>query len=463
MTMTEEELARTHLGLSSYDWKFRQVARKDPEFLARKTFHILDEGNPLLTYRLQSWPTFLDTAKLEELKRVSLGVSRVLRNIPERAFANDPVRISEFYGLNDPDLAELLMSPPNGVLGAVSRGDLIDTQGGFKCIEFNMGANLGGWETGVLAEMHLSIPAISTFLREQGLSVSYTDTVRVLYQHVLEEVSRYGIPCRGEVNIAFSTYSESPLGRGPIFEAYLNREYQAVLAQIAPGLSGRVVRANDEDFRARDGAVYWGATQIHGIVEVDSGNTLPEVYQAFKAKEVLLYNGPNNFIMTSKRNIALLSEHRNDEAWSAEDRKIIQDHIPWTTLLLPRYVDYEGERVFLPELLLSHRERFVIKDSLSAGGKGVRLGKFTPAARWEEIIEKALEEGDWLVQEHLECIPYLYQNGEFGCSPHNVIWGPFIFGPLYAGVILRMQPMADDGAVNLSLTATQGVVFELGR
>ncbi len=446
---------------SPIDREFRRKARRDPELLNRSTFQVLDEAHQLLTYKRQPWPTFLGSAKMRALKDASLAVSRLLRLVPERVFRGEPVRMSEFYGLHNPDVVELLMGKPNGIEGAVSRGDLIDTPDGFKCIEFNMGANLGGWETGILAEMTLGIPAIARFLREHDVKVGFTDTVHVLFEHILDEALRYKVPTGDEINLAFTTQGSSRLGRSAEHGQFLNTEYRKIRERVDRSLTGTVVRCDDDEFTTTDRGVFHKGLQIHAIVEVDSGATLPEVYKAFKIGQVLLYNGPNNFMMTSKRNIALLSEHRNSDCFSADEQELIRRHIPWTTLMLPHYVDYEGERVFLPDLLVQERDRFVIKDSLSAGGSGVRLGRFTQPAAWEAAVEAALEAGDWLAQEILQFRPQIYQNGDYGCSPHNVIWGPFVFGGRYAGVILRMQPAADPGAVNLSLTATEGIAFEV--
>src|SRR5580700_4002871 len=173
MMVSDADLAATHAQLSVCDWQFRQLARATPEYCERSSFRILDQGNPLVTFRLQSWPTFVEAAKLAELRRASLGVSRLVRSIPARIFDNDPQRISEFYGIDSPLRAAHLMAEPNNVAGALSRGDLIDTVSGFKCIEFNMGANLGGWETGIVAAMHLEIPLIASFVREHGLAVGH--------------------------------------------------------------------------------------------------------------------------------------------------------------------------------------------------------------------------------------------------------------------------------------------------
>jgi len=124
-------------------------------------------------------------------------------------------------------------------------------------------------------------------------------------------------------------------------------------------------------------------------------------------------------------------------------------------------VELEGRSFPLEELLVSQRERMVLKEGDSAGGKGVVLGKFTPEPEWRQAIATAMKSGRWVVQEHLESRPYLYQSGDYGCSVHDVVWGPFVFGGEYAGVILRMQPRSAGGAVNLSLAATEGVVFEV--
>jgi hypothetical protein len=103
----------------------------------------------------------------------------------------------------------------------------------------------------------------------------------------------------------------------------------------------------------------------------------------------------------------------------------------------------------------------VLKDADAFGGAGVVLGRFASAEEWRRTLDRALAEGDWVVQEILEFLPYLYQSGEYGCSIHDVIWGPFVFGDRYGGVVLRMQPKAAGGAVNLSLSATEGIVLEV--
>jgi len=115
----------------------------------------------------------------------------------------------------------------------------------------------------------------------------------------------------------------------------------------------------------------------------------------------------------------------------------------------------------LAELLAAEPARFVLKKGAGYGGAGVVLGTFASPERWRDALATALREGDWVVQETLESLPYLYQSGDYGCSIHDVIWGPFVFGQRYGGVVLRMQPAAAGGPVNLTLHATEGIVLEV--
>jgi hypothetical protein len=201
--------------------------------------------------------------------------------------------------------------------------------------------------------------------------------------------------------------------------------------------------------------------KVDAVVELYGDWTSPHIYRAFKGDFIGLYNGPMGPIVSNKRNVALLSQHAASGAYSSEERAFIEAHIPWTRLVAPGEVDYEGKMHSLVELLTAHQEQFVLKDGDACGGSGVVLGKCASPEDWRRTLDRALAEKDWVVQEVLESLPYLYQGGDYGCSIHDMIWGPFVCGDRYGGVVLRMQPKAAGGAVNLTLSATEGIVLEV--
>jgi hypothetical protein len=450
-----------HRGLSAADLKFRELVCAESPAVRRSLPPLLAESQGRFKYRLQALPTFLGGEKLAELQRVSIGVSKLLKSVPERLLDNDPEKVAEFYHLPSPVKAELLLSPPNGIDGAVARGDLIDTADGFKCIEFNFTPNLGGWETSLLAPLHLTVPETARFVAREGLAVSYTPTTRLLFRHTLDDVVRQGLSPDGEVNIALVfgvTFQEDPVFEEAV--AHLSAEFDAACRE-AGGVQGRVVVCDYADLTPVQWQIFWRDLRIHAAIEFSDQATTANVYRCFKVGNLALFNGPVGAILSTKENVAALSENADSARFRPEERELIRRHIPWTRRVLARQTDFRGEPVFLPELLVAERERLVLKEATNYGGKGVFLGKFTSAAQWAELVRTALDKGGWVVQEHLTSLPYLYQSEEHGLSPHDVIWGPFVFGETYAGVILRMQPRVAGGAVNLSLAATEGVVLEV--
>jgi len=459
-----EELRANHLALSAADLEFREAARQDQDLLRRSTFSILD-GDARLYYRQQPWPTFVGRARMEELKRVSLAVAALIRRVPERIFHNDPARLCSFYGLPSRDAAELILAEPNCLAESMARGDLIDTAGGFKCIEFNFSPDVGGWETSLLADLQRQIPATADLLLRAGVRFTYTSTLEVMFAHVIRQAERRRICDRGERNVlnVACVFDPVRLAKPGLAEmaAVFQRDFDASCRQAGSALHGRVIACQYRDLIPAQGRLFCGKMQVHAVFELAAGQVLTEAFRCFKAGKILLFNGPISHLLSEKRNLALLSENAAAGAFSPPEQEIIRRHIPWTRLVAAGPVEIDGETVQLPDLLAAARHRLVLKEGRSFGGKGGALGAFTPAARWEELVRTALDKGGWVVQERLESLPYLYQCGDFGCAPHDVIWGPFVVGDAYAGVILRMQPKTAGGAVNLSLAATEGVVFEV--
>lgn len=452
----------THRNLSALDLKFREMAKDSPKFLDRAYFQIQDRTKELLYYRLQSWPTFVGPEKLAELKQVGIEVNRLIRSVPERIFHNDPVKLSKFYGLGSPWIAEVLFDPPTGAETMLSRGDLIETASGFKCIEWNFNPSLGGWDTTIITSQLLSASPTTAFIEREGLRAAFTDTMLEMFRFLIEDVRSKGIIDSGELTIAFVTHSwEVPQIAAGLY--YFDRELQRTIEAMGIALQGRTVACTAEDLVPAGGGLRLEDRRIGAVIELggDGNGTPPHIYRQFKGDLVGLYNGPLGMILSDKRNIALLSQHATSGAFAAEEQAFIEAHVPWTRLVAPGEIDYQGKTSSLSELLTDRQEQFVLKEASSFGGAGVVLGKFASPEAWRQALDHALAKGDWVVQEILESLPYLYQSGDYGCSIHDVIWGPFVFGERYGGVVLRMQPKAAGGAVNLSLSATEGIVLEI--
>jgi hypothetical protein len=90
------------------------------------------------------------------------------------------------------------------------------------------------------------------------------------------------------------------------------------------------------------------------------------------------------------------------------------------------------------------------------------MGRHVSGERWNKLVQRALKNKNWVIQEYVESLPYLYQAGETGCVEHRVVWGFFVFGSRYAGATVRLLPWKDDkGVINVHQGAEKSIVIEV--
>ena len=455
-----EAMAAAHRELSAVDLAFREEARRSPELLDRETFRPMGPDGELVEKPLQPWLTFLGPDKRAELGRASVGLCRLVKSLPARLFGGDAAAMSRYYGIPAP-VVELALAEPNGLSSLLARGDFISTAQGFRCIELNMSSRIGGWETAVIVERAAHLPPVARFLARQGVAARATDTLAELFRHVVREAQGKGLLAGGELNLAIARNRREPR-RKPGLLAWFNRELRTACDELAAGAASRVFEANPDDLVLWQESLYSGRTRVQAVI-VWADETPKPVYRSFKSGKIALFNGPAELLLSNKRNLALLSTHAAEAGFlSAEERELVERHLPWTRELTPgRPLDFRGEAVAADELLARRREELVLKQGVSYGGLEVAIGRFTDPARWLELGRRALAQGGWVVQELAESLPYLYQTGERGCAPHDVIWGPFVFGDRYAGAFLRLQPKSAADVVNLTQHATQGAIVDV--
>jgi hypothetical protein len=457
---TLSEAGETFRGLSRAAESFLAFTQRYPGLaweLDSTAVTIPDWLPPEHSSTLQPWPTFVGGEKLHEVQRATLEVTRLVKSVPEKVFGGNAKEISRFFGIGDEALMALLLVPPNGIDEGFARCDLIDSAEGFKCLEVNASARIGGWDVRLWADLYRRTPRIAEFLAEQGLEISYVDTLEVMFSHIVRHSTQRGLGREGSLNIAVVVNAEVAQvnTRG---EGHFNEAFTKVLDKH--GLEGRVWIGSYHDLRVVGGLPYHrSGARIHAVVEYTDVVTPTEIFRCFKAGTVSLYGGPVSQIIADKRNLALLSELQDSSLFDAEDRSLIRAHVPWSRLVLPG-TGHGREAAPTYDELLAGRERLVLKRGMSFKGQDVIIGPRTSPQDWEKALQRAVAEGCWMVQEHVTSRPYLYYHRERGPSPHEVVWGTFCFGSTYGGEFLRMMAEGlGEGIVSFAHGATKGFVF----
>ncbi len=157
---------------------------------------------------------------------------------------------------------------------------------------------------------------------------------------------------------------------------------------------------------------------------------------AYVAGAVCVVNPFRAKLLHKKMSLALLSDERNAHLYTADQRKAIDDHVPWTRQVLDGLTTRRGRRV--PDLLshcAARRSELVLKPNDEYGGKGVVLGWTVDQTSWEQalsvaathsyVVQEAVEvprepfpvalDGVRMLDLSIDLDPYLFQGRPGGC------------------------------------------------
>lgn len=450
--MIPEEFKRKHAAVSKTWGRFLEFIERHPELATP-----LDASAIQYSYPLQAWPTFISPDRREQIAEATTGMFRVLKLIPTRIFGGDPVRIGAYYNL-PPGLMAHLLSAPDGLGYAIGRGDFLDGDSGFKCVELNPYGNLGGLDTEFIAAAYRQQSAVfSRFVAATGTDARTDRLMLALFEHFVREACKLGTAC-AEINVAAAVDADEF-----DFEANTSKYapiYAEALARVDPTLRGKVICCPVAEIESRNGTLYHADARLHAVWELGIAERCPEkLYFPFKYRRVAYFNSPLAFCLGDKRNLSLLSQHADDPCFTAEERAIIDRHVPWSRNIEDVETRYGRQAGPLLGIVRRHRERLVLKKGFGMRGEQVFLGPSMSAGEWDDTLRIALSENDWLVQEYIEPRSYLYQHGERGVSAFRGVWGTFCFGETFAGAYLRLMPESQSGPINSARGAMTGLVF----
>jgi hypothetical protein len=225
--------------------------------------------------------------------------------------------------------------------------------------------------------------------------------------------------------------------------AAVDELFQEVLRESGSERRGKAVICTYPDgLAAQGGALFHQGLRIGAVIESTPLPTPRSVFLCFKGGTVGLFNGPVSGLLSDKRNLALLSQHEDSDLLTAAERELVRRHVPWSRVVADARTTWRGESGRLLDLAAARRESLVLKPANGSQGDGIHLGSRTAPDAWRRLLEQAAGTREMLVQEYVASRPYLYQLGDRGCAPHQVVWGTFSLGGTYGGGFLRMLPLA---------------------
>jgi uncharacterized circularly permuted ATP-grasp superfamily protein len=168
---------------------------------------------------------------------------------------------------------------------------------------------------------------------------------------------------------------------------------------------------------------------------------------AYRSGTVCVANSLRCKIPHKKAFFAVLTDQRHAGLFSADERELVRQHIPWTAIVEDGPVSRDGAIVDLLPLLRARRDRFVVKPNDEYGGTGVTLGWETSESEWDAAITRAVAERDrgWVAQERIavrrEPFPICDDGAIRGVMARDMLidFAPYIFRGRLAGFLTRLS------------------------
>jgi hypothetical protein len=171
--------------------------------------------------------------------------------------------------------------------------------------------------------------------------------------------------------------------------------------------------------------------------------------QAYLNRDVCLINPFRCKLLHKKAGFELLTDEAHERWFTAEERVVIRQCVPWTRRVAERKTHYRGDRIDLIETIRKHRVDFILKPNDDYGGRGVFFGNRLSESEWDDRIAIALQ-GDYVVQERLD-LPMeefpIFSERDWRLQPMYVDTNPFLFRGEVHGAMVRLS---DSPIVNVT-------------
>jgi len=169
----------------------------------------------------------------------------------------------------------------------------------------------------------------------------------------------------------------------------------------------------------------------------------PALLDAFRARAICMVNSFRSKIIHKKALFSVLTDARHTNLFTEEERAMITGHVPWTRQVRAAKSDYYGVEIDLLEFIGERRDRLVLKPNDDYGGRGIYIGWNSDESAWHEAIQKALGNGDYLVQERVptarEVFPALTSEGKIEFAEQLVDLDPLLFNGKVGSAFTRLS------------------------
>jgi hypothetical protein len=428
--MFPEAVARYHDLLANQDLAESSRALLDEGLEKAK---LIFGGRRLSPYLRPHFVTETDFARICEICET---VWSAIEKVKDAAVADE--KVVDDLGLTEIERELVAIDPGYAAVSPTSRLDSFLTQTAYSFVELNGESPAGIAYADAAYDIFSSLPVMKEFAADYNVRAKYgkglmLDVLVSSYEEYLgrkpERAPRIAI-----VDLAgVPTVKEFELFR----EFFEQSGYPSVIC-------------TPQELEFRDNRLSVAGQEIDIVYKRLLVNEYlpiireyPALLDAYRAGAICMVNSFRSKLIHKKALFAVLTDPKHASLFSDDELAQIQAHVPWTRVVRDEHTDYFGREVNLLDFIRADSERLVLKPNDDYGGHGITIGWNVDQRGWDDAINNALADGDYLVQQRVptarETFPALTDDGRIEFAEQLVDLDPLLFNGKVGSAFTRLS------------------------
>ena len=414
------------------------------ESLADESFRILHDGlehnklifggRPLSPYLR---PHFITRSDWSRVKAKCETIWGALQKVKDAAVQDDA--ILDELGITEVEKKLVRIDPGYKQVSPTARLDSFLTEDTYSFVELNGESPAGIAFADSATEIFESLPVMREFAKQY-------DVVRFKGSPKLLDVllSCWDEFCGGRAErkplIAIVDLKDLPT----VKEFELFRDYFE-----SAGYDAVICSPEDVEF---DGVgLYLGSVKIDVVYKrllvneyLPIMDKFPALLDAYRAGAICMVNSFRGKLVHKKAIFAVLTNERYSHLFNDNERDAIGAHVPWTRRFREEKTVNKGDEIDLVEWSRANSSKLVLKPNDDYGGHGIYIGWNASSVEWDDAINSALTDGDYLIQERVktakETFPMMFDDfGKWGMVEQLVDLDPLLFNGVVGSAFTRLS------------------------
>lgn len=404
MTQLDEAIARYHKLLQSE--QYRDLAWAEALQQQMQARNLVAGSRPISPVLR---PHFLTRRQYDNLAKAAESLISAITRIEQIALSN-PALLSRMQLLPAEKMLAAL-DPGYPYLFVTSQLDTHVNNGTLRFVEHTAETPAGVAYGESLGDVFYDSPPVREFRRKYKYKLTKLGGVRYLLQALLKTYKEFGGKAK-RPHIAILEFRQ-PFQTSEPSEFRLLAEFfrrEGVPTEI---LSPDQLEYHNGQLRSEGfpvDLIYRRIKVQEFLVRFDLSHPL---VRACKDRAVCLVNSFRSELGEKKAMFDLLTDEAVTTSFPAAERKAIREFIPWTRVVTDNQTTFHSRKVNLPEFILKHREKLILKPNDDGGDFHSFRGSELDESAWEKALKQAMRT-PYVVQEVIEPIRAIFPVLEYG-------------------------------------------------